>query len=105
MRDLMEEMQEKEDSPLDNNELQNKLEVLKELHEMATELLSDDMDSYKEEEEEGEEEEAPDMEDMMEMGDIEEISVVADDEEGLEEGLDAAQDLLKKKSKLSKRPY
>ena len=93
MDDMMKKMamqdQEMPDMPEDND-LQAKMEVLKELHDMASQLLGEGLESPEEEEmEEG-------MEDPESM---EKVSVMAKDKEGLEEGLDTAQSILGKMSK------
>lgn len=90
MKDLMEQLsmnKDKESPDHESGELEAKMEVLKQLHQMASDLLGGDLDSM---------DEAPEiMEEMPE--DMEQVSVMAEDEEGLEEGLDVAKKLMKKK--------
>lgn len=91
MKELMEKMamqgrgNEMDEMP-ENNDIQAKLEVLRELHEMATQLLGSDMESG-----EG-------MDEMPEE-DMESVLVSAKNKEGLEEGLDVAQNVLGDMSK------
>ena len=83
MKELMEQMGQKPEQ-MQDSDVQAKLEVLKELHEMATKLLAGDLEESEE----------------MPM-DMEKVEVMAEDQEGLEEGLDMAQKVLKKKEDLT----
>lgn len=80
MKELMEQMAMQDEDMMDQpngSDLESKMEVLKQLHQMMTDVLGDDLDS-----------------DPMEM---EKVEIMAPDEEGLEEGLDVAQQMMKKK--------
>ena len=72
MKDLMKKMLEK-DSKKDDKSKEAKMSALKELHEMASKAMEDDMDSMKK------------------------VTVASKDDEGLEAGLEKAKEMLKKK--------
>lgn len=91
MDDMMKKMMMAKMGKKDDNldpKTEAKLEVLKELKEMAMEAMGEDMSRYKD----------MDMEDEMmdcEMPEgMEKVTVAAPDKEGLMEGLDKAEDLL-----------
>ena len=88
MDEMMKKMamqdQEMPDMPEDND-LQAKMEVLKELHDMASQLLGEGLDSPEEEEE---------VDEIEDPESMEQVTVMAKDQEGLGEGLDAAQSVL-----------
>ena len=84
--DALDEM-EMEDSPMDDEKSAMKDVVLEVLMQLIQEseaasgkMISDDMEKMK----------------MGDMGDMKEVTVAAEDEEGLEEGLDMAEELIGK---------
>ena len=87
MKDFMDKMAMHEDEGMghESGELEAKMEVLRQLHEMASELLAGEMDGP--------------------MPGMEKVEVMAPDEEGLEEGLEKAQELMKKKDDLTDDLY
>ena len=83
MKELMDQMAMQDDDSMEHEsgELEAKMEVLKQLHQMASELLSGEMDQP--------------------MDDMEKVEVMASDEEGLEAGLEKAQELMRKREDLT----
>jgi hypothetical protein len=81
MKELMEQMSMQEEPEMDmqDSDLESKMEVLKQLHEMMSDILGGDLD---------------------EMDEMEKVEIMAPDQEGLEEGLSMAQDFMKKKDDL-----
>jgi len=81
MKELMEKMsmQEEPEMEMEGSELESKMEVLKQLHQMMSDILGNDLDD---------------------MDEMEKVEIMAPDQEGLEEGLDMAQDFMKKKDDL-----
>ena len=76
MKELMDKMAMNDsDDSMEHEDIEAKMEVLRELHQMMTDVLGQDLNQ-------------PEME---------KVEVMAEDEEGLEEGLDMAKDLMKKK--------
>lgn len=79
MNEIMDKMGMMHNEPSEapeSGELEAKMEVLKQLHEMMSSILEGDLND---------------------MGGMEKVEVMASDEEGLEQGLDKAQELMKKR--------
>lgn len=84
MKELMEKLSMQEEPDMESSDLESKMEVLKQLHQMMSDILGNDLDG---------------------MGDMEKVEVMAPDQEGLEEGLETAQELMKKKDDLTNSLY
>lgn len=84
MDDMMKKMSMLNDEGREDSSLEAKMEVLKELHDMMSQILEGDLDSMGQ----------PEEEESME------VEVKAEDPEGLQKGLETAQKLMDKKNKL-----
>lgn len=87
MEEMMKQMamQGEADEMGEGSDLAAKMEVLKQLHQMASDLLAGDLDS-----------DPTDVPGLPVDG-MEKVEVMAPDEEGLEAGLEKARELVKKK--------